>query len=68
MDDRLIVANEYGIHEMLKNGAINTIMKGLTPGVQRSSINPNRIYVFLGNGITSLLYDAGRWQKDSDHT
>jgi signal transduction histidine kinase/DNA-binding response OmpR family regulator len=65
IDNRLIVADEYGIHEMLQNGSINTILKGLTPGAQRSSVNPNRIYVFLGNGITSLLFDNGKWHQDT---
>ncbi len=63
-DDRLLVADEYGIHELRENGSVSTIISGTTPGMQLSKINSNRLYVFFPTGMTTFIYDKGRWTEE----
>lgn len=62
-NNQLLVANEYGIHEWRPYESV-TIKAGKTPGMQLSGIDPRRLYVFLENGLTTLVYDNGSWREE----
>lgn len=58
---QLIIATEFGVYGLQNNGFSSLLIKGVVPGFSISRFDPDRIYVFLQNGISLLSFENNSW-------
>ncbi|WP_373517649.1 ATP-binding protein, partial [Pricia sp.] len=59
-DNMLLIAWEDGVYQ-LKNGEIRPIGHWNPSAFHRSSLDPNRVFISLADGLGSIYYKEGHW-------